>query len=112
MAIFLFNLIGLGPMPPSFMYLIPAYTVRTCIPILKAGVLQATCQEYAMQALPQKQVRDLWLSVLPSAKEEQTVSHYCTYFLEGRDESVQVSIGKVPASFYISLDYPDSCLKQ
>lgn len=74
--------------------------------------MQATCQEDAMQAPPQKQVRDLWLSVQPSAKEKQTVSHYFTYFLEGRDESVQVSTGKVPPSFYISLDYPDSCLKQ
>lgn len=92
MSILLFNLIGLGPMPPpppdSFMYLIHAYTMHTRTLISKAVVMQATCQEDAMQAPPQKQVRDLWLSVLPFAKEKQTVSHYFTYFLEGRDESV------------------------
>lgn len=45
-------------------------------------------------------------------KEKETVHHYSTYFLEDRDELAQVSTGKVLSFFYISLDYPDSCLKQ
>lgn len=58
MAIFL--LIGLGSMPRhSFMYLVHPYTGHTCTLTLKAVVMQATPQESAVQALPQKQIRDL-----------------------------------------------------
>lgn len=46
-------------MPHSFMYLINVYTGHTCTLTLKAVVMQATHQESAVQALPQKQIQDL-----------------------------------------------------